>query len=77
LTGVLDEVERLHEHVVIIRNGRPAAVVLSQGEYESLMETLEIPADGDLRADLSASDEEVAGGRQTSRAEVKTQLSLG
>ena len=42
LTEILDEIELVHEHVVITRNGRPAAVVMSQAEYESLIETLEV-----------------------------------
>src|SRR5919198_373804 len=45
LTELLDEVEDLHEHVVITRNGRPAAVVISTDEWEALEETLEILQD--------------------------------
>src|SRR2546428_14118026 len=63
LTELLDEIERVHEHVVITRNGRPSAVVMSQAEYESLIETLEILGDAQLMADLAASDEDLAAGR--------------
>ena len=63
LTELLDEVESVHEHVVITRNGRPAAIVMSQAEYDSLIETLEILGDRKLMADLAESDEDVAAGR--------------
>ena len=76
LTELLDEVERVHEHVVITRNGRPSAVVMSQAEYESLIETLEILGDAQLMADLAASDEDVAAGRLIPWGKVKRELGL-
>ena len=39
LTALVDDVERLHEHVVLTRNGRPSVVVMSMAEYEALQET--------------------------------------
>ena len=77
LTELLDEIELLHEHVVITRNGRPAAVVMAQGEYDTLLETLEILSDTKLMADLAASDEDVAAGRLIPWEEVKRELGLG
>jgi prevent-host-death family protein len=47
LSELLDEVTDRQEHVVITRNGRPAAVMLSNEEYESLAETLEVLEDRD------------------------------
>jgi prevent-host-death family protein len=76
LTELLDEIEEIHEHVVITRNGRPAAVVMSQNEYESLMETLEVLSDPDLMAALAESDEDVAAGRVQPWEEVKRELGL-
>jgi antitoxin YefM len=76
LTELLDDVESVHEHVVITRNGRPAAIVMSQGEYDSLIETLEILGDQKLMADLAASDEDVAAGRVFPWEEVKRELGL-
>jgi len=34
LTELLDEIERVHEHVVITRNGRPSAVMMAPDEYD-------------------------------------------
>jgi antitoxin YefM len=76
LTELLDEIEEIHEHVVITRNGRPAAVVMSQDEYESLIETLEVLSDPELMAALAESDEDVAAGRVQPWEEVKRELGL-
>ena len=76
LTELLDDVESVHEHVVITRNGRPAAIVMSQAEYDSLIETLEILGDQKLMADLATSDEDVATGRLVPWEEVKRKLGL-
>jgi len=76
LTELLDEIEQIHEHVVITRNGRPAAVVMSQAEYESLIQTLEVLSDKDLMAALAESQEDVAAGRVTPWEEVKRELGL-
>ncbi|MBI3318270.1 MAG: type II toxin-antitoxin system Phd/YefM family antitoxin [Candidatus Omnitrophica bacterium] len=40
------------EEVVITRNGRPAAILLSMDEYEGLRETLEILSDPKLMAQI-------------------------
>jgi antitoxin YefM len=45
LSELLDDVEATHEHIVITRKGRPAAVVVSPGEWEALEETLDILQD--------------------------------
>ena len=76
LTELLDDVESVHEHVVITRNGRPAAIVMSQAEYDSLIETLEILGDQKLMADLAASDEDVVAGRVVPWEQVKRELGL-
>jgi antitoxin YefM len=42
LSEVVDKVEREHDRVVITKHGRPAAVVLSIADLESLEETLDV-----------------------------------
>lgn len=42
LSEVVDRVEREHGRVIITKHGRPAAVVLSVDDLESLEETLDI-----------------------------------
>ncbi len=42
LSTVVDKVEREHDRVVITKHGRPAAVVLSLDDLESLEETVAV-----------------------------------
>jgi antitoxin YefM len=76
LTELLDDVETRHEHVVITRNGRPAAVVLSTDEYEALQETLEVLEDEDTLDALRESERDVRAGRLVSLDEVRRELGL-
>ena len=52
LSGLVEEVERRDEEVVITRNGRPAAVLVSPDEFDSWKETLAIRADRDLMREI-------------------------
>lgn len=76
LTELLDEVNDRHEHVVITRNGRPAAVVLSSEEYDALAETLEVLDDDDALEALRESEADVQAGRVYSLDEVRRELGL-
>lgn len=42
LSEVVDRVEREHERVVITKHGRPAAVMVSVDDLESLEQTLDV-----------------------------------
>ncbi|KLL09739.1 type II toxin-antitoxin system Phd/YefM family antitoxin [Protofrankia coriariae] len=52
LSEVVDSVEREHGRVVITRHGRPAAIVISVDDLESLEETLDVMASTRLMADI-------------------------
>jgi antitoxin YefM len=54
LSGLVEEVARRDEEVVITRNGRPAAVLVSPEEYDSWKETRAIRADRDLMREIRA-----------------------
>jgi prevent-host-death family protein len=54
LSELVDKVQRMDEEVVITRNGRPAAVLISPDEFESMRETLEIKADRELMKEIRA-----------------------
>jgi len=45
LSPIVSSVETTHERVVITKNGRPSAVLISYEDLESLEETLEILSD--------------------------------
>jgi antitoxin YefM len=48
LSPLVNSVEATHERVVITKNGRPAAVLISYDDLESLQETLEILSDPEV-----------------------------
>lgn len=48
LSHMIDEAMRTHDLVSITRNGVPAAVLMSQDEYESMVATIEVLADTEL-----------------------------
>jgi prevent-host-death family protein len=52
LSSLLDAVEGHDEEVVITRNGRAAAVLVSASDFESWKETATIRADADLVAEI-------------------------
>jgi antitoxin YefM len=68
LSEVVDRLEREHGRVVITKHGRPAAVMLSLEDLESLEETLAILSDPELLASIREADAEVAAGRTTRRS---------
>ncbi len=75
LTELLDALEDKQEHVLITRNGRPSAVMLSADEYESLEETLDILQDKDLMEALRKSEDDVRAGRLTSLKDLRSKRS--
>jgi antitoxin YefM len=76
LTELLDDVEARHEHLVITRKGRPAAVVVSPEEWDAIEETLETLQDDELLAALRESEKDVEAGRLFSLDEVRRELGL-
>jgi antitoxin YefM len=58
----VDRVERHHERVVVTRNGRPAVVLISPEDLESLEETLAVLADHETVRALQEAEEAVATG---------------
>ena len=74
LSELLDLVEREQEHVVITRNGKPVAIVMSAEEWESWEETIEVLSDPELMEDLRASEEDVKAGRLYTLDEVMKRL---
>jgi len=52
LSELVDRVQSTDEEVVITKNGRPAAVLVSPEEFESWKETIEIFASGDLMEEV-------------------------
>ncbi|MBI4411919.1 MAG: type II toxin-antitoxin system Phd/YefM family antitoxin [Deltaproteobacteria bacterium] len=54
LSGLIDSVGKTEEEVVITKNGRPAAILVSPDEFESWRETIAIRSDPDLVREIKA-----------------------
>ena len=54
LSSLIEDVERRDEEIVITRNGRPAAVLVSPDEYDSWKETLTVRSDRDLIREIKS-----------------------
>ncbi len=52
LSGLIDTVNATDEEVIITKNGRPAAVLVSPEEFESLKETVAIRSDLPLMKEI-------------------------
>jgi prevent-host-death family protein len=59
---LVDRVERQHDRVIVTRNGRPAAVLISPDDLESLEETLAVMSDRSLAAQIRESEKAAAAG---------------
>ena len=62
LSEIVDRVERQHERVVITKNGREAAVLISPEDLAELEETLSVLSDPEALADVREADEAYARG---------------
>ena len=74
LSEVVEQVESQHARVTITKHGRPAAVVISADDLESLEETLRVLSDPDLLAQVRASRAEADAPVTLSKEEVLAML---
>ncbi len=64
LSDLVDRTSREHERFVLTRNGRPAAVLLSPEDLESLEETVDILQDRALLDSIRKSRREATEGKR-------------
>ena len=55
LSRIVDDVADRDERVMITRNGRPAAVMMSPSEFDSLLATLDLLSDPEIMAQIARS----------------------
>ncbi len=77
LSEVVEQAESQHARVTITKHGRPAAVVISADDLESLEETLRVLSDPDLLAQVRASRAEADASLTMSREEALAMLGTG
>jgi len=63
LSGLVDRVQALDEEIVITRNGRPAAVLVSATEFENWKETIAIRGDRSFLREIRAGLRALKAGR--------------
>jgi len=74
LSSLLDDVSDRREHVLVTRNGAPAAVLVPIDEYEALEETAEVLSDTDALAALETGLAEIERGETITLAELRSEL---
>ena len=71
LSEIIDLVESQHERVIVTRNGRPAAVIISPADLENLEETLDLLATPGVLEEIRDAEREIAGGNVLTAAELR------
>jgi prevent-host-death family protein len=72
---LVDRVERQQDRVVVTRNGKPAAVLISADDLESLEETLAVMSDRSVAAQIRESQNAInAGDGGTSLDDLRADL---
>ena len=72
LSEIVDGIEDRHERVVLTRNGKPAAVLLSPEDLAALEETLEILSDPHALAEIEKAREEIARGKGVTAEQLRS-----
>jgi prevent-host-death family protein len=72
LSEIVDGVEDRHDRVVLTRHGRPAAVIISPDELESLEETLELLSDPKAMREIRKGEAAVEAGEVVTADELRS-----
>jgi antitoxin YefM len=71
LSEIVERVEREHDRVVLTRNGRPAAVIMSPADLEALEDTLDLLSDAAAMVEIERARAEVEKGRAFDAEELR------
>jgi prevent-host-death family protein len=74
LSSLLDDVSNRRDHVLVTRNGAPAAALIPVDEYEALEETAEVLSDADALSALEEGLAEIERGETVSLADLRSEL---
>lgn len=74
LSQLISDVADRRDHVLVTRNGRPAAALVPIDEYEALEETAEILSDPDALTALEAGLAELARGETVTLEDLRREL---
>ena len=76
LSAMVEQAEKTHEIVTITRHGRPAAVLMSAEDLESLHETLFWLSQPGLRDDIASARRDVEADETTGAEELRAEFRL-
>src|SRR3954462_5382227 len=71
LSEIVDGVEGRHDRVVLTRNGRPAAVILSPDDPEALEETLDLLSDPKAMRAIRKAEADIDAGKAVDAAALR------
>src|ERR1044072_5239496 len=74
LSSLRDDVSARRDHVLVTRNGTPAAALIPIDEYEALEETAEILSDPDALAALETGLAAIERADTVTRTELRSEL---
>lgn len=74
LSALLDDVADGRDHVIVTRNGRPAAALVPIDEYEALEETAEILSDAGALAAIDEGLADLAQGDAVALEDLRAEL---
>ena len=72
LSEIVDRVEQEHDRVVLTRNGRAAAVIMSPEDLEALEDTLELLSDPAALEEIDRARQDVARGKVVTADELRS-----
>lgn len=71
LSEIVDGVEGRHDRVVLTRNGRPAAVILSPDDLEALEDTLDLLSDPKAMRAIRKAEADIDAGKAVDAAALR------
>jgi antitoxin YefM len=74
LSELLSDVAERRDHVLVTRNGKPAAALVPIDEYDALEETAEILSDSETLAAIEAGIAELSRGEVVTLADLRAEL---
>ena len=72
LSEIVDGVEKRHDRVLLTRNGRPAAIILSPDDLEALEATLDILSDPKAMREIRKAECDVEAGHVVTGDELRS-----
>lgn len=70
-SALVDKAVATHQRVLVTRNGVPVVWMISDEDFESIMETLDVLADAAAMQDVAQSKADSAAGRYVTAAEME------